>query len=65
MGVVSRRWNPWIWLVGVVVYKEVFILLIPTLLVSVLFCNIILHFLNVFHYVIFIIVLTINFFLSC
>ena len=34
-------WNVWVWLVGVVVrrYIDFLILLIPTLLVSVLFCS--------------------------
>ena len=34
-------WNLWVWLVGVVVrrYIDFLILLIPTLLVSVLFCS--------------------------
>ena len=34
-------WNVWVWLVGVVVrrYIDVLILLIPTPLVSVLFCS--------------------------
>ena len=34
-------WNPWVWLVGVVVrrYIDFLILLIPTPLVSVLFCS--------------------------
>ena len=53
MGVVNRRWmwvesmdvasgwNLWMWLVGVVVrrYIHFFILLIPTPLVSLLFCR--------------------------
>ena len=41
MGVVSRRWNLWVWLVAVVVrrYIDFLILLIPTPLVSVLFCS--------------------------
>ena len=35
------RWNLWVWIVGVVVrrYKDFLILLIPTPLVSVLFCS--------------------------
>ena len=34
-------WNLWVWLVGVVVrrYRDILILLIPTTLVSVLFCG--------------------------
>ena len=42
MGVVSGSgWNLWVWLLGVVVrrYIDLLILLIPTLLVSVLFCS--------------------------
>ena len=41
MGVVNRRWNLWVLLVGVVVrrYTNFHILLIPTPLVSVLFCS--------------------------
>ena len=51
MGVVSRRWvwlagggcgwNLWVWLVGVVVrrYRDFLIILIPTHLVSAIFCN--------------------------
>ena len=54
-GVASRSgWNQWVWLLGLVVrrYIDFFILLIPTPLVSVHFCNSILLFfflfLNVF-----------------
>ena len=53
-GVASgSRWNLWVWLVDVVVrrYIDFLILLIPTPLVSVLFCSSILlfvYFLNVF-----------------
>ena len=38
---VGCGWNLWVWLVGVVVrrYIDFLILLIPTLLVSVLFCS--------------------------
>ena len=32
-------WNLWVWLLGVVVYIDFLILLIPTPLVSVLFCS--------------------------
>ena len=42
VGVTSESgWNLWVWLVGVVVrkYIDFFILLIPTPLVSVLFCS--------------------------
>ena len=41
MGVVNRRCNVWVWLVGVVVrrYIAFLILLIPTRLVFVLFCS--------------------------
>ena len=42
VGVASGSgWNPWVWLVGVVVrrYIDFLILLIPTPLVSVLFCS--------------------------
>ena len=42
VGVASGSgWNPWVWLVGVVVrrYIDFLILLIPNLLVSVHFCN--------------------------
>ena len=45
MSVVSRRWMPgwhiWVWLVSVVVrrYIDFLILLIPTPLVSALFCS--------------------------
>ena len=42
MGVASGSgWNLWVWLVGVVVrrYIDFIILLIPTPLVSVLFCS--------------------------
>ena len=47
----GNGWNLWVWLVGVVVrrYIDFLILLIPTPLVSVLFCSSIptfLHFLN-------------------
>ena len=55
VGVASgSRWNLWVWLLGVVVrrYIDFLILLIPTPLVSVLFCSSIptffVHFLNVF-----------------
>ena len=50
-GVASRsRWNLWMWLVGVVVrrYIDFLILLIPTPLVSVLFCSSILTFCSFF-----------------
>ena len=42
VGVASGRgWNLWVWIVGVVVrrYIDFLILLIPTPLVSVLFCS--------------------------
>ena len=42
VGVASGSgWNLWVWLLGVVVrrYKDFLILLIPTPLVSVLFCS--------------------------
>ena len=41
MGMVNRRWNLWVWLVSVVVrrYIDFLILVIPTPLVSVLFCS--------------------------
>ena len=42
VGVASRSgWNLWVWLLGVVVrrYIDILILLIPTPLVSVLFCS--------------------------
>ena len=47
-------WNLWVWLVGVIVmrYIDFLILLIPTPLVSVLFCSSIptfCSFFNVFH----------------
>ena len=51
VGVASGSgWNLWVCLVGVVVrrYIDFLILLIPTPLVSVLFCSSILLFLNVF-----------------
>ena len=54
VGVASgSEWNLWVWLLGVVVrkYIEFLILLIPTPLVSVLFCSSIptfCSFLNVF-----------------
>ena len=55
VGVASGSgWNLWVWLLGVVVrrYIDILILLIPTPLVSVLFCSSIptffVHFLNVF-----------------
>ena len=44
-------WNLWVWLVGVIVrrYIDFLILLIPTPLVSALFCSIFVHFcFNVF-----------------
>ena len=47
VGVASRSgWNLWVWLLGVVVrrYIDFLILLIPTPLVSVLFCSSILTF---------------------
>ena len=54
VGVASSGWNLWVWLLGVVVsrYIDFIILLIPTLIVSFLFCSSIpnfFHFLNVFH----------------
>ena len=41
MTIVESGWNVWVWLVGVVVRRYIvfLILLIPTSLVSVLFCN--------------------------
>ena len=41
MTIVESGWNVWVWLVGVVVrrYIDFLILLIPTPLVSVLFCS--------------------------
>ena len=54
VGVASGSgWNLWVWLLGVVVrrYIDFLILLIPTPLVSVVFCSSIptfCHFLNVF-----------------
>ena len=54
MGVANGSgWNLWVWLLGVVVrrYIDFLILLIPTPLVSVLFCSSILFmFLNVFSF---------------
>ena len=49
MGVASG-WNLWVWLLGVVVrrYIDFLILLIPTSLVSVLFCSSIPTFLLIF-----------------
>ena len=40
-GIYGCGWNLWVWLVGVVVrrYIDFLILLIPTPLVSVLFCS--------------------------
>ena len=42
----GRGWNLWVWLLGVVLrrYLDFLILLIPTPLVSVLFCSSILYF---------------------
>ena len=57
VGVASwSGWNLWVWLLGVVVrrYIDFLILLIPTPLVSVLFCSSILlfvHFLKCFLYI--------------
>ena len=60
VGVVSRGgvasgsgWNLWVWLLGVVVrrYIDFLILLIPTPLVSVLFCSSIRTFLFIFKHV--------------
>ena len=51
MGVASGSgWNLWVWLLGVVVrrYIDFLILLIPTPLVSVLFCSSIPTFFNFF-----------------
>ena len=51
VGVASGSgWNLWVWLLGVVLrrYIDFLILLIPTPLVSVLFCNFFVHFVNVF-----------------
>ena len=51
MGVASGSgWNLWVWLLGVVLrrYIDFLILLIPTPLVSVLFCNSIPTFLFIF-----------------
>ena len=47
IGVISMRWNLWGWLVGVVVRRYIYflILLIPTPLVSVIFCLLFVHFL--------------------
>ena len=41
MTIVESGWNVWVWLVGVVVrrYIDFLMLLIPTPLVSVLFCS--------------------------
>ena len=53
VGVASGSgWNLWVWLLGVVGrYIDFLILLIPTPLVSVLFCSsILVHFFNVFHF---------------
>ena len=51
VGVASGSgWNPWVWLLGVVLrrYIDFLILLIPTPLVSVLFCSSIPTFLFIF-----------------
>ena len=52
VGVASGSgWNLWVWLLGVVVrrYIDFLILLIPTPLVSVLFCSSIPYFLLIFY----------------
>ena len=54
VGVASGSgWNLWVWLLGVVVrrYIDFLILLIPTPLVSVLFCSSILTFCSFFKYI--------------
>ena len=52
VGVASKSgWNLWVWLVGVVVRRYIYFLILPTPLVSVLFCSSILlfvHFLKCF-----------------
>ena len=53
VGVASKSgWNLWVWLLGVVVrrYIDFLILLIPTPLVSVLFCSSIPTFCSFFYY---------------
>ena len=56
VGVVSGSgWNLWVWLLGVVVrrYIDFLILLIPTPLVSVLFCSSIPNFCSFFFFNVF------------
>ena len=54
VGVASGSgWNIWVWLLGVVVRRYIVILLIPTPLVSVLFCSstlLFVHFLKCFSF---------------
>ena len=60
VGVASGSgWNLWVWLLGVVLrrYIDFLILLIPTPLVSVLFCSSIPTFLFIFYIYIYIIIL--------